>query len=215
MNTQERAQLEQFLDGLVAVKGIKKLPDAEQLIRQAVARQPDAAYLLVQRCMLLDLALSQAKARIAALEEAQGSSGSFLEGGYQPNQAARYASPPPGAASPAPPPAYAAPAGGGGGSFLGQVAATAAGVAGGEFLFEGLEHLFGDRNTGFAPGGFLGVPNEEVTINNYYGNADDPRRDDVSDVDDDRSDDDDTPDDDDPPPDDDDNTFDDDDGGFA
>ena len=176
MNTQEREKLEQFLDGLVAVKGVNKLPEAEQLIRRAAARQPDAVYLLVQRCMLLDLALSQAKARIAALEEAQGSSGSFLEGGYQPTPAPRYSSPPPGAAAPAPPPMYAAPVGGGAGSFLGQAAATAAGVAGGEFLFEGLEHLFGGHNPGFGQEGFYGAPNQEVTINNYYENADDRHR---------------------------------------
>ena len=33
--------------------------------------------------------------------------------------------------------------GGGAASFLGQAAATAAGVAGGAFLFEGIENLFG------------------------------------------------------------------------
>jgi hypothetical protein len=33
-----------------------------------------------------------------------------------------------------------------GGSFLGQAAATAAGVAGGAFLFQGLEHLLGGRD---------------------------------------------------------------------
>jgi uncharacterized protein len=221
MDTQEREKLEQFLDGLVAVKGVNKLPEPEQLIRRAVAQQPDAVYLLVQRCMLLDLALSQAKARIAALEEAQGSSGSFLEGGYQPTPAPRYSSPPPGVAPPAPPPMYAAPVGGGAGSFLGQAAATAAGVAGGEFLFEGLEHLFGGHNPGFGPAGFAGAPNEEVTINNYYENADDRHREDMSDVDDDRPDDDnpdhdnpddDTSDDDNP---DDDNSFDDGNGDFT
>jgi hypothetical protein len=177
MNSQERAQLEQFLEGLVAVQGVKKLRDADQFIRQAVARQPDAAYLLVQRCMLLGMALSQANARIAALEESQGSSGSFLEGGYPSAPAGRYASPPPAMAAPAPPPMYAAP-GGGLGSFLGQAAATAAGVAGGEFLFEGLEHLFGERNPGFGPEGLAGVPGEEnVTINNYYENPDAPQED--------------------------------------
>ena len=80
-------------------------------------------------------------------------------------------------------PAYGAPpVGGGFSSFLGQAAATAAGVAGGEFLFQGIENLFGHHGGGFAGGGpagsgfgggfggggFEAVPTEDVTINNYY-----------------------------------------------
>jgi hypothetical protein len=71
--------------------------------------------------------------------------------------------------------------GGGFSSFLGQAAATAAGVAGGEFLFQGIENMFGHHGgggfggEGFAGGGFGGErfanagPTEDVTINNYYG----------------------------------------------
>jgi hypothetical protein len=79
--------------------------------------------------------------------------------------------------------------GGGFSSFLGQAAATAAGVAGGEFLFQGIENMFGHHG-GFGGGGFGGGgvggpgfggggyggegfanagPTEDVTINNYYG----------------------------------------------
>ena len=73
-------------------------------------------------------------------------------------------------------PAYGAPVGGGFSSFLGQAAATAAGVAGGEFLFQGMENLFGHHGGGFAGSGFgsfggggvEAVPTEDVTINNYY-----------------------------------------------
>jgi uncharacterized protein len=54
------------------------------------------------------------------------------------------------------------------GSFLGQAAATAAGVAGGEFLFQGLEDLFGGHHgSSFGPTP-VGAPPEEVTVNNYY-----------------------------------------------
>ena len=50
----------------------------------------------------------------------------------------------PAAGAPAPmAPMQAAPAGGGGPGFLGQAAATAAGVAGGMFLFNGLQHWGG------------------------------------------------------------------------
>jgi hypothetical protein len=63
------------------------------------------------------------------------------------------------------------------GSFLQSAGTTAAGVAGGAFLFEGLSNLFGGNHGfggggfgggGFGGGGFGGGPMEEnVTINNY------------------------------------------------
>jgi hypothetical protein len=59
--------------------------------------------------------------------------------------------------------------------MLGNIAATAAGVAGGAFLFQGLEHLLG----GHAGNGFLGPqsaltsrPEETTIVNNYYGDED-------------------------------------------
>ena len=171
MIPQELAQLQRFLETLVAAQGFNKLPDADRLIRQAFARQPDAAYLLVQRCMLLEQGLAQSKARIAELEESQAPSRSFFGSATSPAPAAPYA--------PAAPPTYAGPAygappaGSAAGSFLGQAAATAAGVAGGEFLFEGLEHLFGRQQPGFGNESFLPTSNENVTVNNFYGGRDD------------------------------------------
>jgi uncharacterized protein len=196
MTPQERSLLENFLSQLAQVRGVTKDAEAERLIAQAVEQQPDATYLVVQRALLLGQALEQAKARIAALEQGEGRGQGFLDPnasgwGNQPgagNAAAGYRGQvaPPGygpqgapAYAPgygpqgygAPPPGYpvyggAAP-GGGFSSFLGQAAATAAGVAGGEFLFQGIENMFGGHHGGgFAGGGYGG---EDVTINNYYG----------------------------------------------
>jgi hypothetical protein len=170
---------------------VDKLPEADQLIRQAFSRQPDAAYLLVQRSMLLEQGLAQAKARIAELEEAQAPSRSFFGSGYQPNSGAR--TPQGSPAAPYAPafagapvyggPAYVAPsAGSGPGSFLGQAAATAAGVAGGAFLYEGLEHLFEHQQSGFADERFI-PSNANVTVNNFYEGRDDGRSGPVNDDD--------------------------------
>jgi hypothetical protein len=57
------------------------------------------------------------------------------------------------------------------GGFLGNAATTAAGVAGGAFLVQGLEGLFGHH-----PGGFLGESApaetvENVTVNDYSGDT--------------------------------------------
>lgn len=63
-------------------------------------------------------------------------------------------------------------------SFLGTAAATAAGIAGGAFLFHGIENLL-HHGSG---GGFLDSAStspenvENITINEYY-NADEPASD--------------------------------------
>jgi hypothetical protein len=61
--------------------------------------------------------------------------------------------------------------GAGGGGFLRQAATTAAGIAGGALLFQGIESLFG---RGMGGGGFFGGQGYtpglgETVINNYYG----------------------------------------------
>ncbi|HVH76269.1 MAG TPA: DUF2076 domain-containing protein [Stellaceae bacterium] len=68
--------------------------------------------------------------------------------------------------------------GAGGGGFLRQAATTAAGIAGGALLFQGIESLFG---RGMGGGGFFGGQGYtpglgETVVNNYYGSdpASDP-----------------------------------------
>jgi hypothetical protein len=196
MTPQEAQALEAFLSQLTLARAAAKDAQAEAMIAKAVAAQPDAAYLLVQRAMLLDHALAAAKQEIASLttqlQTAQASgSTSFLEPKY-----AWGASVNPGAASPPAQAAAAQPAptaiqppqmppaqqqrpgflGGGLGGTLGSIATTAAGVAGGAFLFQGIENLF-RHNSG---NGFLGQsdigtrPTETTVVNNYYGNENKP-----------------------------------------
>lgn len=197
MNTQERDQLNQLLKQLVEFKLPSKDAEAETLIREAVSRQPDAAYLLVQRALLLDQAMNSAKARIDELQkqlqnaQSAGASSGFL--GNDPwAQPAANPGPVPGAAgyqtprfAPQPQAPYQpqAQAGGGlfggGSSFLGSVATTAAGVVAGSFLFQGIENLMGHHGSGFGSGGFgqsgFGQQpfdeqiTEQTVINNYYG----------------------------------------------
>jgi len=176
MNTQERDQLSQLLKSLVEFKLPTKDAEAESLIHDAVARQPDAAYLLVQRALLTDHALNSAKAQIDQLQkqlqsaQSSGGSSSFL--GSDPwAQPVANSGPVPGAASYQAPPRYApqaqAPVAapqpaqggglfGGGSSFLGNMATTAAGVVAGGFLFQGIEGLMGHHGGGFGGGGFGG-----------------------------------------------------------
>jgi hypothetical protein len=194
MNPHEQAILENFLDQLVRVRGTRKIPEADAMIKRAVDRQPDAAYLLVQKSLMLGQALEETKARLAEYELGQGQ-GSFLNAGASSGPAtpqimaaasaperSQASRPGPASALPGPLPAAAPPAspeplrGGGAAGFLGQAAATAAGVAGGEFLFHGLENMFGHGASAAGHEAQSFIPEENVTVNNYYGSDEAPHR---------------------------------------
>ena len=179
MNSEERRLLSEFLEQLTQVKGVAKDPDADALIAQAAAKQPDACYLLVQKALLQEQALNGAKAQIAdlrgQLEQAKSRpsrGGGFLGGGDPWGASPRPASPSGASWAAAP---QSGGGGGGMGSFLGTAAATAAGIAGGAFLFQGLESLFGHHGSGsgFLDSAGLGSDRiENLTVNEYYDTDD-------------------------------------------
>jgi hypothetical protein len=180
MTPDERVLLTTFLRDLDQARGGPKDAEADAMISQALSRNPDSAYLLVQHAILADQALQAAQARIADLESqggGQSAGGSFLGGGRpQPQPATavpQYA--PPAYAPPPQPAASPFSMGGGLGSFLRNAGTTAAGVAGGEMLFEGLSGLFGGHRGGmglWGGGGGFGAPVENVTINEYGDSGD-------------------------------------------
>ena len=157
-------------------------PEAESLIRSKVAEQPLAPYFLTQSTLVLQQAVTAAQSRIAALEKqiaetrtAQQPQGGFLSGVsslFGGSPAVPAASRP--ASSPPASPAQTVPAGASGGGFLQNALATAAGVAGGAMLFQGIESLMGHGGaSGFGGvGEGLGGNSPEI-VNNYYGDAPD------------------------------------------
>ena len=183
MSPQDTQLLENFLNQLVQARGLPKDPDADAMIAKAVSYQPDAAYLLVQRALLQQQALDNAKDEIANLQRqlqggGQGGGGGFLDpnswgnNARQPQPMQAYDSRivqqahPQHVQQPYQPP-YQQPSlssrasnffrggmGGGMGGALGSIASTAAGVAAGAFLFQGLGNLLGNDN--HDGNGFLG-----------------------------------------------------------
>ena len=149
MNTQEREQLTRFLQQLAQAQVGAKDAEAERLIQEICSRQPDAYYLLVQRSLLLEQALSNAQGEITRLQNNQAANsnngGSFLNSNNwgntpAPTQAAQR----PANFTPAPQaPAAAANSPGWASGMLGTVATTAAGVVAGSFLFQGIENMMG------------------------------------------------------------------------
>ncbi len=157
MTPDERNILQQFLQALSQTRGAAKDPEADAMIGQAIRSNPDAAYLLVQHAIIADQALHAAQAQIEALESqaapAVPSAPSFLGGGQgyqaQPYQTPSYAG------QPEPPyqgqpqaPVQSSPfaANSGLGGFLRSAGTMAAGVAGGEFLAQGLSNIFSPRD---------------------------------------------------------------------
>jgi len=172
MTPDERTLLSTFLNDLAQARAAGKDAEADGMIKEVFASNPDAAYLIVQHAILSDQALHAAQARIAELESGRGSS--FLGGRPSPTQPQPSTAVPPSqpwapqdAYQPGPSPFSQS---GGLGSFLRNAGTTAAGVAAGGLLFEGLSGLFGGhRGFGFGGGGFggYGAPVENVTINEY------------------------------------------------
>ena len=159
MTPQEREHLSAFLQQMTQMQAGQKDPEAEALIREAAARQPDAAYLLVQRAMGLDYALQATQAHAAKLQAEldqlrSGARSGFLDtsnawGRPMPAQGPAQvdAAPAPLARAAAQPAAAAAaPASSWGSGILGTVATTAAGVVAGAFLYQGIQSLMGRHN---------------------------------------------------------------------
>jgi uncharacterized protein len=183
MTPQEQDLITQLLERLKRTDVQGKDVDAEALIKAGVAAQPDTPYLLVQTVLIQNMTLDVAQARIAELEQqlaaaqqAAAKPTSFLGGRTGSVPASPAAAPPVAPPSPwgsrqaaAAPPAqpWGVPAGGlsqgmgMGGGFLRNAAATAAGVAGGALLFQGISSLFGGHNAGLGgipAAGLAGIP---------------------------------------------------------
>lgn len=182
MTAQEHEVLGTFLNQLVQARVAAKDPQAAAMIHDAVGQQPDAAYLLVQKVLLLDRALSQAKMQLTDLQaqlQAARSPGNadFIDSasswGNTPSSAATGVRVYPAQGNSTPLSARPGFLSDGLRSTLGNIATTAAGVAGGALLFEGIEHLI-HHNSGSSFLGaqsLAGVPSETTVVNNYYDRA--------------------------------------------
>lgn len=173
MNSDERQLISDLFDRMRSHGPVEKDPQAATLINDHVRAIPDAPYMLVQSVLVQDMALQQADQRIQELEaqvsalqatRPAASGGSFLGGlfgggtaqqrtssgavpsvGRRPMGAPRPAEPQgrtPRGASTQPAPAAA------GGGFMRSAMATAAGVAGGMLLADGIRSMMSGNESG-------------------------------------------------------------------
>ena len=163
MQSQERELITGLFGRLQPFESQPRDGEAESFIRESVARQPAAPYLLVQTVLVHEQALKAAQDRIAELEAKVNAAASApaspgllgsaprigpwgAQPATQPAQAPQAAPPMPSTRSPLQ--AALAPQAAGGGGFLRSAMATAAGVAGGALLFEGIRGLMGSNPFG-------------------------------------------------------------------
>ncbi len=179
MTPEERDQLARFLQLLEEAQAGPKDPAAQTMIARACARQPDAAYLLVQRVMQLEMAQQASLAEIARLtqlvNEAQTSAlpPSFFGAntwGKKPVQTG-LAAPLPAttAAANAPAAQVQAPRSTWGSGLLGTVASTAVGVVAGSMLAQGIGSLLGNRDASHSPAATDIPPGGGTLVENDYG----------------------------------------------
>ncbi len=165
MNTQEREALILFLQQMGQTPVGPQDPEAQALIQAAMARQPNAGYLLVQRTMQFEFLLQQTQARLVEVQseldrlkkpvEPNAPRFQFLGDTHAWGRGSVAASPTQSASSvpPVPPAPPASGASVWGSGLLGSVATTAAGIVAGSFLYQGIQNLMGHSGGGAEQAG--------------------------------------------------------------
>jgi len=206
LTPQEEQLLSSLIDRLNQTPLQEKDPDAEALLKQRLAGNPDALYMLSQTVLVQNIALDQAKAQASQMQEqlqqlqqqrAQPAHTTSFLGrllGERDDQPA-----PPRQQAPAPPyqpvpqqyapslpayPQYGQPQYqqpqfvpvGGQPSFLRGAMQTAAGVAAGALAFEGVESLLHGVGGGFGPGYGMGGLGGERPVEVINNYYDEPGR---------------------------------------
>lgn len=162
MQSQERDLISGLFERLKPFESQPRDAEAETLIRGLAAQQPASPYLLVQTVLVQEQALKAAQERIAELEAKAGATPPAAAGflGSAPKISpwgAQPATPRPSVPSTRSPLQAAVAPQQAGGGFLRTAMATAAGVAGGALLFEGIRGLMGHN-----PGPFGGAAQQQA-----------------------------------------------------
>lgn len=181
MNADEKLRVARLVTRLARQPDSPKDEEAELELAALMKVRPDAPYLLMQRALMLELALEQAQAQLQQLQGGAGAPGAQAAPREVPRPTGRsfwrsagatpavpVQSAPPGMASYGTRPMASGGLFGGGGGFLRNAAAMGAGVLGGSLLFHGLDSLFhdhgaehrGDGGQGLLSGGEMGTPLE-------------------------------------------------------
>lgn len=180
MNAEEKLRVARLVTRLARAPETPQDEDAALELAALLKARPDAPYLLMQRTLMLELALERAQAELEPLRQSQAQGGAQVlpataaraparpldapSTGWTPGVTVSSGAPAgtgysPGYGQPVPAgPAYgpgpvAGQAPSGAGSFLRNAAAVGAGVLGGSLLFHGLDSLFHEHGHQGGHGG--------------------------------------------------------------
>lgn len=202
INQAASAPREPEAEALIA-EGVKRAPHAPYVMAQAVIVQEEGLKAASKRIEELEAKLRELEGKSQPAQSSSflgGVAANLFGGGRSPSgipSVSPQAQTPPqpgsvwnrgGPSVPPPPPQYQQPQqgwggqpmaappsafGGGGSSFLGSALATAAGVAGGALLYDGLKSAFGGHGSSMLGGGLMGNTSTTTNIveNNYFTNA--------------------------------------------
>jgi uncharacterized protein len=206
MTPEERQLLTTLAERVKNTPQQQKDMEADQLLQQLVRERPDTVYILAQTVLMQDFALRNAQTRIEELQRQasqprqEAGSGSFLGGMFggcgqaqpprpvggsvprvnpwagpaQERPQEQYAPPPPvGGLPPGGPVMQPSQTGG----FLRSAASTAAGVAGGALLFQGINSLFSGHHGSLLGGDFANLTprdslSEKTVVSSHEDNKD-------------------------------------------
>jgi hypothetical protein len=160
MQLEERDLIAGLFGRLNGFEAQPRDPEADRLIGQSIANQPGAPYLLVPTVLVQEQALKAAQTRIAELEAkvAAAPAPGFLASAPKMGPWGNASVPPTQSVQQAAPTPAFAPQAAAGGGFLRQAMMTAAGVAGGALLFEGIRNMMGHNPGPFGAGAANAAP---------------------------------------------------------
>ena len=169
MTPRENLMVTRLVNRLVGQADLPKDADAEFELAALLKTRPDAAYLLLQRCLMLEVSLAQTGDELNALRAsgvvgAPNASSTLAPSSMPPAQPQPLI--PQAPAQPQPQPT----------SFLRNAATIGASVLGGSLLFQGVESLLHGSGHGLT-GGAAPLGGADIgTANNFLSSPADPLR---------------------------------------
>ena len=169
MTPRENLMVTRLVNRLVGQADLPKDADAEFELAMLLKTRADAPYLLLQRCLMLEVSLAQAgdelnALRVSAVAGAPSALSTFAPSSMPPSQPQPPMQPAPVQAQPQP------------SSFLRNAATIGAGVLGGSLLFQGIESLLHGSGHGLTGGAAPLGGGDIGAANNFLSSPADPRR---------------------------------------
>ena len=171
MTPRENLMVTRLVNRLVGHADLPKDADAEFELAMLLKTRADAPYLLLQRCLMLEVALAQAGDELNALRASTGTGAHGAPSAFASPAIPLAPSQPPMQPAPGQAQPQSQPSG-----FLRNAATIGSGVLGGSLLFQGIESLLHGSGHGLTGGAAPLGGGDIGAANNFLSSPADPRR---------------------------------------